>query len=65
MMNGGNLYGLAKLLGHSSIKMTQRYAELERTTSPNTAKEMWRLLEGEAGRNAETGPQMFPYCSPR
>ena len=27
MMNGGDLYELAKLLGHSNIKMTERYAE--------------------------------------
>ena len=28
MMNGGNLYTLAKLLGHKNIKMTMRYADL-------------------------------------
>ena len=28
MMGGGNLYTLAKLLGHKDIKMTQRYADL-------------------------------------
>ncbi len=28
MMGGGNLYTLAKLLGHRDIKMTQRYADL-------------------------------------
>jgi integrase len=28
MMNGGDLYGLAKLLGHANIKMTERYAKL-------------------------------------
>jgi len=26
MMNGGDLYELAKIPGHSSIKMTERYA---------------------------------------
>lgn len=31
MMGGGNLYTLAKILGHMDIKMTQRYADL----SPN------------------------------
>ena len=28
MMNGGDLYELAKVLGHSNIKMTERYAKL-------------------------------------
>ncbi len=30
MMCGGDLYELSKLLGHSNIKMTERYAELAR-----------------------------------
>ena len=30
MMNGGDLYELAKILGHSNIKMTERYAKLDR-----------------------------------
>src|SRR5277367_266178 len=30
MMNGGDLYELAKILGHSNIKMTERYAKLAR-----------------------------------
>ncbi|MBI2519217.1 MAG: tyrosine-type recombinase/integrase [Bdellovibrio sp.] len=28
MMNGGNLYDLQKILGHSRIEMTMRYAHL-------------------------------------
>jgi len=28
MMNGGNLYDLQKILGHSKIEMTLRYAHL-------------------------------------
>jgi len=28
VMNGGNLYVLSKLLGHSSIKITEVYAHL-------------------------------------
>jgi hypothetical protein len=48
MMDGGDLYELAKILGHSNIKMTERYAKLAwqhiaRTGS--TAREMWKLLE--------------------
>ena len=47
MMNGGDLYELAKILGHSNIKMTERYAKLGREHIAKTggvAREMWRLL---------------------
>jgi site-specific recombinase XerD len=56
MMNGGDLYGLAKILGHSNIKMTERYAKLARnhiTKTGNTAREMWKLMEPEAGNTKE------------
>jgi site-specific recombinase XerC len=48
MMNGGDLYELAKILGHLNIKMTERYAKLGRkhlAKTGNTANEMWKLLE--------------------
>jgi integrase len=48
MMNGGDLYELAKILGHSNIKMTERYAKLAKQhigRTSNTAREMWKLLE--------------------
>ena len=48
MMNGGDLYELAKILGHSNIKMTERYAKLAKhhiARTSNTAREMWKLLE--------------------
>ena len=32
MMNGGDLYELAKILGHANIKMTERYAKLGAAT---------------------------------
>jgi hypothetical protein len=32
MMNGGDLYELAKILGHANIKMTERYAKLGKST---------------------------------
>jgi len=47
-LNGGDLYELAKILGHSNIKMTERYAKLARqhiARTRNTAREMWKLLE--------------------
>ena len=46
-MNGGDLYELAKILGHSNIKMTEQYAKLARqhiAKTGNTAREMWGLL---------------------
>jgi integrase len=57
MMNGGDLYELAKILGHSNIKMTERYAKLARhhiARTGSTAREMWTLLRGAKG-DAKTG----------
>jgi integrase len=57
MMNGGDLYELAKILGHANIKMTERYAKLGRqhiARTGNTAREIWKLLEKE-GVQAHTG----------
>ena len=48
MMNGGDLYELAKILGHANIKMTERYAKLARShiaRTGSTAREMWKLME--------------------
>jgi integrase len=50
MMNGGDLYELAKILGHTNIKMTERYAKLGKNhiaRTGSTAREMWKLMEGE------------------
>lgn len=47
MMNGGDLYELAKIMGHSNIKMTERYAKLGRdhiARTGETAREIWKLL---------------------
>ncbi len=57
MMNGGDLYELAKILGHSNIKMTERYAKLARHhigRTGSTAREMWTLLRATDGE-APTG----------
>jgi len=48
MMNGGDLYELAKILGHSNIKMTERYAKLARqhiARTGSTAREIWKRME--------------------
>jgi integrase len=48
MMNGGDLYELAKILGHSNFKMTERYAKLGRehiTKTSTTAKVIWSLMK--------------------
>ena len=47
MMNGGDLYELAKILGHSNIRMTERYAKLGKAhiaKTGETAREMWKLM---------------------
>lgn len=49
MMNGGDLYELAKILGHANIKMTERYAKLGRAyiaRTGTTAQAIWALLDG-------------------
>ncbi len=56
MMNGGDLYELAKILGHSNIKMTERYAKLGRqhiAKTGSTAREIWKLFEQEKGNNED------------
>jgi integrase len=58
MMNGGDLYELAKILGHSNIKMTERYAKLGKehmASTGSTAREIWKLMQGEAGSKEQTG----------
>ncbi len=45
MMNGGDLYELAKILGHSNIKMTERYAKLGRQ----------HIARGLAARRGKSG----------
>ena len=55
MMNGGDLYELAKVLGHSNINTTERYAKLAKkhiARTGNTAREMWKLMEESFGEHA-------------
>jgi integrase len=56
MMNGGDLYELAKILGHANIKMTERYAKLGRqhiAKTGSTAREIWKLFEQEKGNKED------------
>lgn len=58
MMNGGDLYELAKILGHSNIKMTERYAKLARqhiARTSGTARELWKILEPQRANAANVG----------
>lgn len=53
MMNCGDLYELAKILGHSNNKMTERYAKLGRkhiARTGSTAREIWKLMEQGNGK---------------
>ena len=62
MMNGGDLYELAKILGHANIKMTERYAKLGRkhiARTGNTAREIWKLMEAD-----HSGEAKSDGCSP-
>lgn len=55
MLNGGDLYELAQILGHSNIRMTERYAKLGMThiaKTGDTAKAMWGLMAGKIGERA-------------
>ena len=56
MMSGGDLYELSKLLGHSNIKMTERYAELAQAHIVKTgsvSREIWSKLEPKSEREGE------------
>ncbi len=60
MMNGGDLYELAKILGHSNIKMTERYAKLGRehlTKTSRTAKMIWTLMRSKPEQVQREGGQ--------
>jgi len=53
-----HLYELAKILGHSNIKMTERYAKLARhhiARTGSTAREIWKLMEQENCDKANVG----------
>jgi site-specific recombinase XerD len=54
-MNGGDLYELARILGHAHIKMTERYAKLARqhiARTGSTARVIWKQLEGTSDKTS-------------
>ena len=56
MMNGGDLYELAKILGHANIKMTERYTKLGQSHIAKTVKvasQIWNLMKGAQEENKE------------
>ena len=56
MMKGGNIYDLQKILGHSSLEMTQRYAHL----SPTHLAEAINIV-GFSGENEKALEKNNPY----
>ena len=60
MMNGGDLYELAKILGHSNIRMTERYAKLGKAHIARRHGARYVDLNGRC--SARTGCLMFAYC---
>jgi integrase len=58
MMRGGNLYDLAKILGHASVRITSRYAHL----SPTHLRAQMAVMDGITGsrRRQAQGVHMSP-----
>ena len=68
MMNGGDLYELAKILGHSNIKMTERYAKLAKTAYRQDRQHRSRDVEADGRRSGEqdaSGVLNVPVLFPR
>ena len=56
MMNGGDLYELAKILGHANIKMTERYAKLGKNHIARTSGYRYLVLKGMVARDGIEPP---------
>jgi integrase len=65
LMNGGDLYELAKILGHSNIKMTERYAKPGRKHIAHRehSAEIRKPMENGKRERGTRGLRMFSYCS--
>ncbi|MGH9712909.1 MAG: tyrosine-type recombinase/integrase [Candidatus Acidiferrales bacterium] len=62
MMSGGNLYTLAKILGHKDIKMTQRYADLSPDfidRERDRLDTIWTPAANPASSNLPTPPRKY------
>jgi hypothetical protein len=60
-MKGGDLYELAKILGHSNIKMTERCTKLGQrhiARTSNIAREIWKMMEREREEEQGNIPNM-------
>ncbi|MGH9682297.1 MAG: tyrosine-type recombinase/integrase [Candidatus Acidiferrales bacterium] len=60
MMSGGNLYTLAKILGHKDIKMTQRYADLSPDFIDRERERMDTIWTPATQSTADTIPTKAP-----
>lgn len=52
MMNGGNVYDLQKILGHTKVDMTMKYAHL----SPQHLRKAVETVRFSGEGNASIGP---------
>ncbi len=61
MMKGGNLYDLQKILGHSTVKMTERYAHLSPTHLENAIQIV--NFSGEGAKNVDNDTTYLRHFS--
>ena len=55
VMNGTDLYVVKELMGHSTIKMTERYAHLQEGSLKKSVRSFEQSLKSEKDRQVETG----------